>query len=142
MEDAKNYTFLTNGAVNVPGQDDGEEFLHTVEAMKVMGINDEDMSSIWKVISASLLFGNMVFKQERNSDQVKTKYSYLAMLTLNRVLFSCILSYFMSNSFIKVQILKYLKLIKVLPLLFKRLQVLVVGLIVFVIACHTRYFKT
>ena len=28
-------------------QDDGEEFLHTVEAMKVMGINDEDMSSIW-----------------------------------------------------------------------------------------------
>ena len=70
LEDAKNYTFLTNGAVNVPGQDDGEEFLHTVEAMKVMGINDEDMSSIWKVISASLLFGNMVFKQERNSDQV------------------------------------------------------------------------
>jgi myosin protein heavy chain len=51
-------------------QDDGEEFLHTVEAMKVMGINDEDMTSIWKVISATLLFGNMVFKQERNSDQV------------------------------------------------------------------------
>ncbi len=70
MEDPKNYTFLTNGSLTIPCQDDGEEFQHTVEAMKVMGINDEDMCSIWKVISASLLFGNMVFKQERNSDQV------------------------------------------------------------------------
>jgi myosin protein heavy chain len=70
LEDPKNYTFLTNGSVTIPCQDDGEEFQHTVEAMKVMGINDEDMCSIWKVISASLLFGNMVFKQERNSDQV------------------------------------------------------------------------
>jgi myosin heavy subunit len=34
-----------------------------------MGISDEDMGSIWRVISASLLFGNMEFKQERNSDQ-------------------------------------------------------------------------
>ena len=34
-----------------------------------MGITDEDMTSIWRVISASLLFGNMEFKQERNTDQ-------------------------------------------------------------------------
>ena len=34
-----------------------------------MGITDEDMISIWRVISASLLFGNMEFKQERNTDQ-------------------------------------------------------------------------
>jgi myosin heavy subunit len=47
LEDAKNYTFMTCGGVNIPGQDDGEEFQHTVEAMKVMGINDEDMGSIW-----------------------------------------------------------------------------------------------
>ena len=70
LEDPKNYTFLTNGKLTVPSMDDAEEFHHTVEAMKVMGINDEDMSSIWKIISASILFGNMVFKQERNSDQV------------------------------------------------------------------------
>ena len=41
----------------------------TINSMKVMGISDEDMGSIWRVISASLLFGNMEFKQERNSDQ-------------------------------------------------------------------------
>ena len=41
----------------------------TQNAMKVMGIAEDDMNSIWRVISASLLFGNMEFKQERNSDQ-------------------------------------------------------------------------
>ena len=69
LEDARNYTFMTKGAVRVPGIEDVEEFQMTQNAMKVMGISDEDMSSIWRVISASLLFGNMEFKQERNSDQ-------------------------------------------------------------------------
>merc|ERR1719365_113125 len=69
LEDARNYTFMTKGAVRVPGIEDAEEFQMTQNAMKVMGISDEDMSSIWRVISASLLFGNMEFKQERNSDQ-------------------------------------------------------------------------
>ena len=85
MEDPKNYTFLTNGSVSIPGQDDGEEFLHTVEAMRVMGINEEDMSSIWKVISATLLFGNMVFKQERNSDQVSQSGLILVLLLRARL---------------------------------------------------------
>merc|ERR1719273_1494435 len=60
---------MTKGAVRVPGIEDVEEFQMTQNAMKVMGISDEDMGSIWRVISASLLFGNMEFKQERNSDQ-------------------------------------------------------------------------
>merc|ERR1719187_51515 len=69
LEDARNYTFMTKGAVRVPGIEDVEEFRMTIQSMKVMGISDEDMNSIWRVISASLLFGNMEFKQERNSDQ-------------------------------------------------------------------------
>merc|ERR1719187_2162401 len=69
LDDAKNYTFMTQGGLRVPGIDDIEEFAATQNAMKVMGITDEDMISIWRVISASLLFGNMEFKQERNSDQ-------------------------------------------------------------------------
>lgn len=39
--------------------------------MKVMGINDDDILSVFKILSATLLFGNLGFKQERNSDQVK-----------------------------------------------------------------------
>merc|ERR1719193_2064404 len=69
LEDARNYTFMTKGAVRVPGIEDVEEFAATQNSMKVMGISEEDMNSIWRVISASLLFGNMEFKQERNSDQ-------------------------------------------------------------------------
>merc|ERR1719361_286389 len=69
LEDARNYTFMTKGAVRVPGIEDVEEFQMTQNAMKVMGISDEDMTSIWRVISSCLLFGNMEFKQERNTDQ-------------------------------------------------------------------------
>merc|ERR1712038_395324 len=69
LEDPKNYTFLSHGTQTIPGQDDSDEFQLTMDAMKIMCINEEDITSICKVISGTLLFGNMVFKQERNSDQ-------------------------------------------------------------------------
>ena len=71
LDDAKNYTFMTAGGLRVPGIDDVEEFASTQNSMKVMGISDEDMTSIWRVISSCLLFGNMEFKQERSNDQVR-----------------------------------------------------------------------
>ncbi len=90
LEDVKNYTFLTNGAVPVPGVDEAAEFRSTVQAMQIMGLNSEELSgkevfktnllkhqtnfhilftAIFRVVSAVMLFGNMKFKQERNSDQ-------------------------------------------------------------------------
>merc|ERR1719342_1947553 len=69
LEDPKAYTFLSYGNTTIPGTDDAEEFGLTMEAMRIMGIAEEDVSSICKVISSTLLFGNMAFKQERNSDQ-------------------------------------------------------------------------
>merc|ERR1719309_227439 len=69
LEDPKNYTFMSKGNVRIPGTDDAEEFAQTIASMKVMGISDEDLSSIFKVISSVLMFGNMEFKQERNTDQ-------------------------------------------------------------------------
>merc|ERR1719210_1175806 len=69
LEDPKNYTFLSNGSVTIPGQCDADEFEATIEAMRIMGLNEDEISSIWKVVSGGLLFGNMEFKQERNSDQ-------------------------------------------------------------------------
>merc|ERR1719361_297036 len=69
LDDAKNYTFMMSGGLRVPGIDDVEEFTSTQNSMKVMGISDEDMTSIWRVISSCLLFGNMEFKQERSNDQ-------------------------------------------------------------------------
>lgn len=69
LEDVKNYTFLTHGNVPVPGVDDALEFSNTCQAMSIMGLQPEDLSAIFRVVSAVLLFGNMKFKQERNSDQ-------------------------------------------------------------------------
>merc|ERR1719391_29903 len=69
LDDAKNYTFMTHGGVRVAGMDDVDEFASTQNSMRIMGISEEDMTSIWRVISSCLLFGNMEFKQERNSDQ-------------------------------------------------------------------------
>merc|ERR1719354_73922 len=69
LEDPKGYNFLTAGGVKVPGIDDPEEFQSTLNSMKVMGMSDEDLSSVFRVISACMLFGNMEFKEERSSEQ-------------------------------------------------------------------------
>lgn len=69
LEDVRSYTFLTHGHVPVPGVDDTQEFKYTVEAMRVMGLTKDELSAIFRIVSAVMLFGNMKFKQERNSDQ-------------------------------------------------------------------------
>ncbi|KPJ08101.1 Myosin heavy chain, non-muscle [Papilio machaon] len=69
LEDPKNYPFLTNGSLPVPGIDDAAEFQATIKSMNIMGMNMEDFNSIFRIVSAVLLFGSMQFKQERNSDQ-------------------------------------------------------------------------
>ena len=42
----KNYTFLTHGAVPVPGVDEAAEFKSTVQAMQIMGLNEEELSGM------------------------------------------------------------------------------------------------
>ncbi|XP_073974328.1 myosin heavy chain 10 isoform X3 [Rhodnius prolixus] len=69
LEDPKHYHFLTNGMVQVPGVDDAAEFQATVSAMSIMGMSVEDLSALFRIVSAVMLFGSMQFRQERNSDQ-------------------------------------------------------------------------
>ncbi|XP_052834540.1 myosin heavy chain, non-muscle isoform X3 [Octopus bimaculoides] len=69
LEDAKSYRYLSHGSMPVNGVDDVAEFNQTSESMLVMGLSPDDVNGIFRVISAVLLFGNLVFKQERNSDQ-------------------------------------------------------------------------
>jgi len=93
LEDPKNYTFLSYGQQTIPGQDDSDEFQLTMDAMRIMCISEEDITSICKVISGTLLFGNMVFKQERNSDQailpddtVAQKVAHLFGINVNEMI--------------------------------------------------------
>ena len=49
--------------VTIPAQDDAEEFSATMEAMRIMGLNEEEITAIFRVLSGTLMFGNMEFKQ-------------------------------------------------------------------------------
>merc|ERR1712002_831447 len=69
LGDLKSYNFISNGSLLLPNMDDRAEFKSTLEAMRDMGILQEELDPIFKVLSALLLFGNMEFKQERKSDQ-------------------------------------------------------------------------
>ncbi|XP_026836239.1 myosin heavy chain, non-muscle isoform X1 [Drosophila erecta] len=69
LDDVKSYAFLSNGSLPVPGVDDYAEFQATVKSMNIMGMTSEDFNSIFRIVSAVLLFGSMKFRQERNNDQ-------------------------------------------------------------------------
>ncbi|XP_009884873.1 PREDICTED: myosin-11 isoform X1 [Charadrius vociferus] len=69
LEGFNNYTFLSNGHVPIPAQQDDEMFQETLEAMKIMGFNEEEQIAVLKVVSSVLQLGNIVFKKERNTDQ-------------------------------------------------------------------------
>lgn len=53
----------------MPGVDDFAEFQATVKSMNIMGMTNDDFNSIFRIVSAVLLFGCMKFRQERNNDQ-------------------------------------------------------------------------
>ncbi|NXK73395.1 MYH11 protein, partial [Amazona guildingii] len=69
LEGFGNYTFLSNGHVPIPSQQDDEMFQETLEAMTIMGFTEEEQIAILRVVSSVLQLGNIVFKKERNTDQ-------------------------------------------------------------------------
>uniref|UniRef100_A0A8D2LQY7 Myosin heavy chain 11 n=1 Tax=Varanus komodoensis TaxID=61221 RepID=A0A8D2LQY7_VARKO len=69
LEGFSNYTFLSNGYVPIPSQQDDEMFQETLEAMSIMGFTEEEQTAMLKVVSSVLQLGNIVFKKERNTDQ-------------------------------------------------------------------------
>ncbi|XP_023983076.1 myosin-9 [Physeter macrocephalus] len=69
LEPYNKYRFLSNGHVTIPGQQDRDMFQETMEAMRIMGIPEEEQMGLLRVISGVLQLGNIVFKKERNTDQ-------------------------------------------------------------------------
>ncbi|MBN3303892.1 MYH11 protein, partial [Amia calva] len=69
LEGFGNYRFLLAGHVPVPGQQDNEMFDETLEAMTIMGFNQEEQTAMLKIVSSVLQLGNIIFKKERNNDQ-------------------------------------------------------------------------
>ncbi|XP_077195746.1 myosin-9 [Paroedura picta] len=69
LEPYNKYRFLSNGHVTIPGQQDKDMFQETMEAMRIMGIPDDEQMGLLRVISGVLQLGNISFKKERNTDQ-------------------------------------------------------------------------
>ncbi|XP_060921730.1 myosin-9-like isoform X1 [Labrus mixtus] len=69
LENYNNYRFLSNGNVTIPGQQDKDLFVETMEAMKIMSIPEDEQIGMLKVVSSVLQLGNMTFKKERHTDQ-------------------------------------------------------------------------
>ncbi|KAM6438110.1 myosin-9 isoform 1-T4 [Liasis olivaceus] len=69
LEPYNKYRFLSNGHITIPGQQDKDMFQETLEAMRIMGIPDDEQMGLLRVISGVLQLGNIVFKKERNTDQ-------------------------------------------------------------------------
>ncbi|XP_048869355.1 myosin-11a isoform X1 [Brienomyrus brachyistius] len=69
LENFSNYRFLVAGHVQIPGQQDDEMYLETMEAMNIMGLTEEEQTGILKVVSSVLQLGNIEFKKERNQEQ-------------------------------------------------------------------------
>uniref|UniRef100_A0A3Q3J775 Myosin, heavy chain 14, non-muscle n=1 Tax=Monopterus albus TaxID=43700 RepID=A0A3Q3J775_MONAL len=66
---ADEYRFLSGGSIPLPGQSDSENFTQTMDSMAIMGFTPEESTSMLKVISAVLQFGNITFMKENNQDQ-------------------------------------------------------------------------
>ncbi|XP_030062730.1 LOW QUALITY PROTEIN: myosin-9 [Microcaecilia unicolor] len=69
LEAYNKYRFLSNGNITIPGQQDKDMFQETMEAMKIMGIPDDEQIGLLRVVSGVLQLGNIIFKKERNTDQ-------------------------------------------------------------------------
>eukprot|EP01147_Barroeca_monosierra_P002016 gene2016-5090_t len=70
LEDMPKYKFLSNGDVRIRNIDDSKEFAATNEAFHIMGLTNEQILDIWRVVSAVLLFGNIeVTSQRRGGEQ-------------------------------------------------------------------------
>jgi len=73
LDSPASYKYLTNGERKLQGVEDGKEFAATNNSLTIMGLTETEIFSVWRVVSAVLLFGQMEFDQERRSDQAILK---------------------------------------------------------------------
>ncbi|EHB05683.1 Myosin-14 [Heterocephalus glaber] len=68
LEPFSHYRFLTSGPPSTASQE-REPFQETLESLRVLGFTPEEITSMLRMVSAVLQFGNVILKSERNTDQ-------------------------------------------------------------------------
>ncbi|XP_038608204.1 myosin-14 isoform X2 [Tachyglossus aculeatus] len=69
LEPCSQYRFLTNGPGSGSAQQERELFQETLESLRVLGFTYEEITSMLRIVSAVLQFGNITLRKERNTDQ-------------------------------------------------------------------------
>jgi myosin heavy subunit len=68
---AHDYAFLKDGVATADKIDDFAEFKHTCNAIKILGFTEDENTSMFKICSAILNFGNIKFKQKPRDEQAE-----------------------------------------------------------------------
>jgi len=67
--DVNDYSYLNqSGCIDIPGVSDEDQFKKTCHAMQVAGIAVTEQENVFKVLSAILLLGNLVFEDQGNDN--------------------------------------------------------------------------
>ncbi|XP_067403880.1 myosin XVB [Emydura macquarii macquarii] len=62
LHEAETYFYLNQGrACDLPGKQDDQDFVVLVQALQVIGLSDDQLTSIWAVLAALLQLGNICF---------------------------------------------------------------------------------
>ena len=83
LSEASDYRFMTHGNMTLPGVIDSEEYSITMEAFETMGLSKEEVSSIHRVASAILHYGNLTFEEDKKEQALLPDQSGKFFLTLS-----------------------------------------------------------
>ncbi|CAI5444947.1 unnamed protein product [Caenorhabditis angaria] len=70
-DNIRDYKFVSQAEITVPGMNDTEEFGITDNAFTVMGFSDREREDLYKLCSAIMHIGNSTFKQKPRDEQAE-----------------------------------------------------------------------
>ncbi|XP_022644833.1 myosin heavy chain, muscle-like isoform X2 [Varroa destructor] len=70
-DNIKDYYYVAQGKLEIPGVDDGEEMGYTDEAFNILGFSPEEKDGVYRITAAVMHFGTMKFKQRPREEQAE-----------------------------------------------------------------------
>lgn len=65
------YHFVSQGKIDIPNVDDGEEMRLTDTAFDILGFTEEEKHNVYKITAAVMHFGELKFKQRPREEQAE-----------------------------------------------------------------------
>jgi len=78
--DFPQYNYLNGTATKAPGISDEKGFIKIKEIMNVIGLEEETQQLYFKILSAVLLIGNILFQEDEGTVTIKNQDGFLSFL--------------------------------------------------------------